>query len=77
MRRRSSGVRRANELFGPELTRGLAVDPEVAIAKLEPLVTDERRARLQQVIAQRFDCLTVVMDAPHDSAQRGSGRPLV
>jgi tRNA (guanosine-2'-O-)-methyltransferase len=72
MRRRSPGVRRADELFGPSPTVGLGVDPETAITILEPLVTDERRARLQDVIARRLDSVTVVMDAPHDPHNGGA-----
>jgi tRNA (guanosine-2'-O-)-methyltransferase len=66
MRRRSSGVARANELLGPELAEAGAVDPELLIARLEPLVTPERRARLQAVIAARLHSVSVLMDAPHD-----------
>src|SRR5689334_22825952 len=62
MRRRSAGVRRADELLGEDA----AVDPETAIAMLEPLVSEERRARLQKVIADRLDSVTILMDAPHD-----------
>ena len=66
MRRRSPGVRRANELFGPVEQADLAVDPTFAIEALEPFVTDERRERLQEVIARRLESVTVLMDAPHD-----------
>ncbi len=66
MRRRSPGVRRADELFGPVPSIDLGVDDETAIAILEPLVTDERRSRLKEVIERRLDSVTVVMDAPHD-----------
>jgi len=72
MRRRSPGVRRADELFGPVPTIDLGVDPETAISILEPLVTDERRARLQEVISRRLDSVTVVMDAPHDPHNGGA-----
>lgn len=71
MRRRSPGVRRADELFGagrPER----AVDPAFAIATLEPLVTEERRVRLKEVIARRLASVTVVMDAPHDPHNGGA-----
>ncbi|MET0595003.1 MAG: RNA methyltransferase [Polyangiaceae bacterium] len=59
-------MRRANELFGPVERSDLAVDPTLAIEALEPFVTDERRARLQEVIARRLESVTVLMDAPHD-----------
>ncbi|MSP26173.1 MAG: TrmH family RNA methyltransferase [Myxococcales bacterium] len=49
------------------LRRALATsDPESVIAVLEPLTTDERRARLASVAAHRLRSVTVVMDAPHD-----------
>jgi tRNA (guanosine-2'-O-)-methyltransferase len=66
MRRRSPGVHRANELFGSDVPAELAVDPQFAIETLEPLVTDQRRARLGEVIGRRLDAVTVLMDAPHD-----------
>lgn len=72
MRRRSPGVRRANELFGPDLPAELAIDPAFAIAALEPLVTEQRRARLGEVIARRLGAVTVVMDAPHDPHNGGA-----
>ena len=36
------------------------------IAVLEPLVSDARRARIGQVLEQRLESVTVLMDAPHD-----------
>jgi tRNA (guanosine-2'-O-)-methyltransferase len=66
MRRRSPGVRRANELFGPVERADLAIDPDFAIEALEPFVTEQRRARLGEVIGRRLESVTVVMDAPHD-----------
>ena len=66
MRRRSATVVRADEFFGPDSDQVFVRDPEKAISLLEPFVTDERRARLQQVIALRLASVTVVMDAPHD-----------
>jgi tRNA (guanosine-2'-O-)-methyltransferase len=71
MRRRSAGVRRAEELLAAR-GAGLGVDAETAIAILEPLVTEERRARLQDVIARRLDSVTVLMDAPHDPHNGGA-----
>jgi tRNA (guanosine-2'-O-)-methyltransferase len=72
MRRRSPGVRRADEIFGPAPNVDLGVDPETAISVLEPLVTEERRARLQDVIGNRLDSVAVVMDAPHDPHNGGA-----
>ncbi|HEX9294211.1 MAG TPA: RNA methyltransferase [Polyangiaceae bacterium] len=72
MRRRSSGVRRADEIFGSELPTEWRADPARAIAILEPLVTDERRVRLREIISRRLDSVTVVMDAPHDPHNGGA-----
>ncbi|HMJ52893.1 MAG TPA: RNA methyltransferase [Polyangiaceae bacterium] len=72
MRRRSPGVRRANELFGADVPAELGVDPQFAIETLEPLVTEQRRARLCEVIARRVDAVTVLMDAPHDPHNGGA-----
>ncbi len=36
------------------------------IETFEPMVSEPRRDRLQQVLARRLDSVTVVMDAPHD-----------
>jgi tRNA (guanosine-2'-O-)-methyltransferase len=66
MRRRSPQVRRADELLDPELAGPGALDPERVIGLLEPLVTEERRARIQRVLDDRLDSVTVVLDAPHD-----------
>jgi tRNA (guanosine-2'-O-)-methyltransferase len=66
MRRESPDVRRANELLGADLDEAMQIDPETVIAALEPMVTAERQARLQEVIARRLDSVTLVMDAPHD-----------
>jgi tRNA (guanosine-2'-O-)-methyltransferase len=66
MRRRSVGVERADELFGADVPDEVAVDPEFAIATLEPLATEQRCARLRDVISRRLASVTVLMDAPHD-----------
>lgn len=42
------------------------MDPEPIITRLESLVTEQRKARLSEVIAQRVASVTVVMDAPHN-----------
>jgi tRNA (guanosine-2'-O-)-methyltransferase len=72
MRRRSAGVRRAEELLGARGDEGLGFDTERAISILEPLVTDERRARLAHVVGERLDSVTVLMDAPHDPHNGGA-----
>ncbi|MBW2458039.1 MAG: RNA methyltransferase [Deltaproteobacteria bacterium] len=41
-------------------------DPAPVIALLEPMVSQSRRERLDQVIGARLASVTVVMDAPHD-----------
>jgi tRNA (guanosine-2'-O-)-methyltransferase len=41
------------------------IDPEGPIAVLEPLVTPERRERLNEVLDARVGSVTAVMDAPH------------
>jgi tRNA (guanosine-2'-O-)-methyltransferase len=66
MRGRSANIAQADELFGAELDGLASIDPEIAIAQLEPLVTPERRLRLSEVIGKRLASVTVLMDAPHD-----------
>src|SRR6185295_55558 len=63
---------RADEFLGPHELGGRDIDPETAIAILEPLVGEERRARLERVIADRLDSITVLMDAPHDPHNGGA-----
>jgi tRNA (guanosine-2'-O-)-methyltransferase len=62
MRRLTPDVHRADELLGPEA----ALDPEMVIRVLEPMVLEQRRARLQEVIGRRLMSVTVVLDGPHD-----------
>lgn len=50
--------------FLPEQLRH--VPPQTIIELLEPHVTDERKARLQQVLAARLANVTVLFDAPYD-----------
>jgi tRNA (guanosine-2'-O-)-methyltransferase len=66
-------LRRASEEVGAELAESLpgepwqgAWTPDAVIETLEPLATDERRARMQAVIDQRLNSVTVLLDAPHD-----------
>src|SRR5882757_9385644 len=70
MRRHSTGVLPVDELLGSD--GGTAMDPEAVISALEPFVTEGRRARLQKVIAERLDSVTVLMDAPHDPHNGGA-----
>jgi tRNA (guanosine-2'-O-)-methyltransferase len=48
------------------IARAESHDPEKVLRLLEPLVTHERRARLQTVIAERLASVSVVFEAPHD-----------
>lgn len=66
-------MRRASEEVGAELAESLpgepwsaAWTPDAVIETLEPLATDERRARIQSVLDQRLESVTVLLDAPHD-----------
>jgi tRNA (guanosine-2'-O-)-methyltransferase len=66
-------VRRASEEVGAELAESLPGEPwnkawtvEGVIGTLEPLATDDRRARIQSVLDQRLGSVTVLLDAPHD-----------
>ena len=66
-------MRRASEEVGADIAESLPGEPWAAtwtvdkvIETLEPLATDERAARIQSVIDQRLDSVTVLLDAPHD-----------
>ena len=66
-------MRRASEEVGAEFAESLPGEPwapiwtaEKVIETLEPLASDERRARIQAVLDQRLDSVTVLLDAPHD-----------
>lgn len=62
MRRRSEGV-----LVGGEAGPGpLPYPPDEVIAALEPLATEQRRARLENVLRHRLASVTVVVDSLHD-----------
>jgi len=52
----------------PRHARGLALgwSDQGMIDAFEPMVTDERRARLLHVLEGRLSAVTVLMDAPHD-----------
>jgi tRNA (guanosine-2'-O-)-methyltransferase len=62
MRRTTPGV----ELGEPRPAGAEAHDPEAVIRVLEPLVTQARRLRLQEVIARRLASVAVVLDSPYD-----------
>lgn len=55
-----------------DMTRGSSIEGSTSFdagsiaAELDAFITDARRARLKSVFASRLDCVTVVMDAPHD-----------
>ncbi len=53
--------------MGGEATAGpLPYSPEEVIESLEPLATEARRARIQDVLARRLGSVTVVVDSLHD-----------
>lgn len=56
----------ADELLDPRVVRAETERAAEVVAVLERFVTDNRRARLQEVIARRLASVTVVFDAPHD-----------
>jgi tRNA (guanosine-2'-O-)-methyltransferase len=66
MRRRSAGVISLDGVVSRTIARAEAHDPDKVVRLLEPLVTLERRARLQAVIAARLASVSVVFEAPHD-----------
>lgn len=66
MRRSTPGVVGSCDLIDARGARAEAHDRERLIARLEPMVTDARRARLREVIAQRLGCVAAVFDRPYD-----------
>jgi tRNA (guanosine-2'-O-)-methyltransferase len=66
MRRSSPGVLGAEELVDPNVARAESFGPDEVIRVLGPLVTEERRARLERIIAQRLGSVAVVLDGPYD-----------
>jgi tRNA (guanosine-2'-O-)-methyltransferase len=66
MRRATPGVLGALDLLDARIARAEAHDPERVIRLLEPLVTEERRNRLLEVIARRLGSVAVVLDRPYD-----------
>jgi len=66
MRRSTPGVLGLEQLVDPRVARAEELGYGRVIAVLEPLVTEERRARLRQVIARRLASVAVVFDRPYD-----------
>jgi len=66
-------MRRASEEVGAEFAESLPGEPwsaawtaDKVIETLGPLASDERNSRIQSVIEQRLESVTVLLDAPHD-----------
>jgi tRNA (guanosine-2'-O-)-methyltransferase len=66
MRRTTPGVLGAEELVDPRVARAEAFGVDQAIRVLEPLVTEDRQARIRDVIARRLASVAVVFDGPYD-----------
>jgi tRNA (guanosine-2'-O-)-methyltransferase len=66
MRRRTPGSLNADQLVSDRIARIERIDPHAVVRALEPAVTEQRRARLKAVLAQRISSLTVLFDSPHD-----------
>jgi tRNA (guanosine-2'-O-)-methyltransferase len=56
----------ASDLLAERTPWDARLSPEEVIEALEPWVTDERKARLADVLNARIGSVTVLMDAPHD-----------
>src|SRR5579859_8079134 len=66
MRRSTPGVLGVEELVDPRVARAEELGSGRVIAVLEPLVTEDRRTRLREVIGQRLGSVAVVFDGPYD-----------
>lgn len=66
MRRTTPGILGAHELVDRRIARAEVHDPELLVRTLEPMVTEARRARLQEVIGRRLESVAVVFDRPYD-----------
>lgn len=66
MRRTTPGVLGAHELVDARIARAETHDAERLVRVLEPLVTEERRARMKEVIGRRLGSVAVVFDGPYD-----------
>jgi tRNA (guanosine-2'-O-)-methyltransferase len=56
----------ALDLLDVHIARAEGHDPERVIRLLEPLVTNERRARILEVLDRRVGSVSVVLDRPYD-----------
>ncbi len=66
MRRRSPNSLFVERTQRKLLARLAELDLHAIVRELDPFLTDERRARFESVFSQRFDSVTVLMDAPYD-----------
>jgi tRNA (guanosine-2'-O-)-methyltransferase len=66
MRRTTPGVLGAEDMIDARTARAGLHDPARIARVLEPLVTEERRARLREVIDRRLASVAVVFDGPYD-----------
>jgi tRNA (guanosine-2'-O-)-methyltransferase len=66
MRRTTAGVLGVQGLVDSRVARADSYDPETIVRALEPLVTEARRVRLQEVISRRLASVSVVLDRPYD-----------
>lgn len=69
MRRSTVGVtfaKGSEDSVDALIARAEAHDPERVVRLLEPLVTEPRRTRLREVIANRLASVSVVIDRPYD-----------
>ena len=66
MRRNTPGVVRAEETIDARVARAEGHDADRVIRVLEPLVTEERRGRLLEVIGRRLWSVAAVFDGPYD-----------
>lgn len=66
MRRSTPDVLEAEDLVDAQVARAEAFGVDRVIRTLEPLVTDARRARLAEILAQRLSSVAVVLDRPYD-----------
>jgi len=66
MRRTTPGVLGAEDLVDTRIVRAALHDPARIARVLEPLVTEERRSRLREVIDRRLSSVSLVFDGPYD-----------